>query len=142
MLVLPLLLPPQVTFQMQRVPGGHYLALKPQHTSVQRINKTPELRDRAIAKWYLSSKDFFFFGLVSLSLSISPPFGIVNTVIMELSESSEGKGMCLDKVAGRLPIALIPLYRETNTSEANGWALTKNNCIFWPTQNPVLNSGR
>lgn len=45
---------------MQCIPGGHYLALKPQHTSVQRINQTPELRDGANAKWYLSSMAFFW----------------------------------------------------------------------------------
>lgn len=47
---------------MQCIPGGHYLALKPQHTSVQRINETPELRDGANAKWYLSSTAFFWQG--------------------------------------------------------------------------------
>lgn len=54
---------------MQCVPGGHYLALKPQHTSLQRINEMPELRDGAIAKWCLSSMAFFFWLGFSLDLA-------------------------------------------------------------------------
>lgn len=93
---------------MKRIPGGHYLALKPKHTSAQRISETPELRDGPIAKWYLSTMAFFFFWL---GFSISP-FPIVNSIIMELSESAESKRMCPDKVASWLPIGLIPLYQH------------------------------
>lgn len=101
---------------MQCIPGGHYLALKPQHTSVQRI-------------------DGFFFGKVSLS--ISPPFWIVDSVIMNCLSSWRLREYAWTRLLTDYQKAWFYFTTKViQASIADGQAITQNNCTFWRIQNP------